>query len=318
MQLFSIGVYLLHMNGTEILSPITGQPIPTYRNSNIQTFARACTVFLRQSSRGNIENWNGYPNRIDPLYINPRWRDVFPKMDLFAGYIGDSYPLCADLPRRQFLNTGAKYILLGSSPVPEYQTGDEWWSHSWWKPYNTIVNLVLNRTLSGLYAALCNMGSDNVCHYQPIVTLTQSLSCYGDECLIDEPRTIRVSEDPLVYYKYIRPACVELTFFNVGKLIRDNWYQGPWPGICANPAVDKAFEACCPSGRDDGSMFCLYTGERVLYSTATKRCMENTRFSNGDMCDFNWINVDYSNTGCAVWVPQYESWFWTNVACIIR
>jgi len=43
MQLFSIGVYLLNIDGTLKVSPSTGLPIPTYRNTDIETFARAWT-----------------------------------------------------------------------------------------------------------------------------------------------------------------------------------------------------------------------------------------------------------------------------------
>jgi len=314
MQLFSIGVYLLNMDGTPKISPNTGLPIPTYHNSNIQTFARAWTGYLRQSARGNIENFDWTPNRIDPMALYPRWRDVFPKMDLYGGYIGDSYPLCEDLPRRQFLNVGAKYILLGSSAIPEYQTGDEWWS-----PDSSLAHISLNSTSSALYAALCNQGSDGLCHYLPVVTLNETLTCQGNECLVDELRTIRLSENPSIFYEYIRPACVELTFYSNGRLVRNNvWSE--WPGICANPSIDKAYEACCTgcgSWGCVGSSFCLYTGEKVLYNTAINRCSAYTQFSDGALC--NWTGIDdsyYSNAGCHTEGP--DDWHWTNQTCSVK
>jgi hypothetical protein len=324
MQLFSIGVNTLNMDGTEKYASDTGLPVPTYRNSDIQTFARAWTGFLRQSQRGNIENWDWDLNRIDPLAIEPRWRDVFPKMNLYGGYIGDGYPLCSDLPARQFLNVGAKYILLGSSSIAEYQTGDESWAWSWWASSHTIINLSLNRTSSALYSVLCNAGSDGKCRFQPVVTLNQTLVCQGTECVVDELRTIRVSDSPPIYYEYIRPACVEHTFYNSGRIVRDNQYY-KWPGICANPAVDKAHEACCGTSCDPlafwacgGSMFCQYTGERVLFSTAQSRCSNNNKFSNGGLCTWTYIDGGYSNTGCNVWKPEYERWHWTNQTCTVQ
>ena len=172
MPLFSIGVYQLNMDGTLKLSPSTALPIPTYRNSDVQTFARAWTGFYRQSARGNIENWRDqHINRIDPMAIEPTFRDVSLKMDLFGGYIGDSHPLCSDLPRKQFLNIGAKFILLGSSAVPEYQWGDESWRDGWWIPYVPVINLSLDMTSSVLYSTLCNAGSNGQCRFRPVVVL---------------------------------------------------------------------------------------------------------------------------------------------------
>jgi len=322
MQLFSIGVHLLNMDGTLKFSASTGLPIPTYRNSDVQTFARAWTGFLRQSDRGNIENWRDqYLNRIDPMTINPSWRDVFPKMDLLGGYIGDSYPLCSDLPKKQFLNIGAKYILLGSSAIPEYQTVDEWWKESWWKANNNVlVSFSLNKTSSSLYAALCNAGADGKCRFQSVVTLNQRLSCKDQECLVDEPRSVLVSDNPPIYYEYIRPACVELTFYSNGRLVRDNSGY-VWPGICANPVVDKAYEACCSgcgSWGCDGSFLCLYTGERVLYDTAVNRCTSSSKISNGALCNWTYIDDVFASHGCFVQIPQFVNWHWTNLTCSVQ
>jgi hypothetical protein len=55
------------------------------------------------------------------MNINGRWRDVFPKTDLYGGYIGDGFPLCVDLPPKHFLRRGATYRLLGSKASPELQ-----------------------------------------------------------------------------------------------------------------------------------------------------------------------------------------------------
>ena len=53
MQLFTIGLEKLNTNGTSVLE--NGEPIPTYENSDIQTFARAWTGFRRQYLRFNKE-----------------------------------------------------------------------------------------------------------------------------------------------------------------------------------------------------------------------------------------------------------------------
>jgi hypothetical protein len=79
-------------------------------------FVLACTGFELQPRRGNIE---GYDDRIDPMRIQPSWRDFFPNMDWNDGYIGDGYPLCNDFPNKVFQQKGATYRFLGSSSLPE-------------------------------------------------------------------------------------------------------------------------------------------------------------------------------------------------------
>lgn len=40
MQLFSIGLFLLNQDGTQILDQATGQPLPTYTNEDIVNLSR--------------------------------------------------------------------------------------------------------------------------------------------------------------------------------------------------------------------------------------------------------------------------------------
>ncbi len=118
MQLFSVGLYLLNIDGTEKLDE-NGDPILTYTNDEIMSFARIFTGFVRQPPRGNSEEiWFGR-NVLDFTTIEPTYRDRFPKHDLTGGYIGDGYPLCVDLPPKMFLRKGATYKLLGDNPRPQ-------------------------------------------------------------------------------------------------------------------------------------------------------------------------------------------------------
>ena len=69
MQLFSIGIYELNMDGTKKLSG-SNAPILTYSNADIQNFARAWTGFVQQKSRANFEmDIVDENNRIDPMRI---------------------------------------------------------------------------------------------------------------------------------------------------------------------------------------------------------------------------------------------------------
>ena len=49
------------------------------------------------------------------MRIRAQWRDILPKSDLQGGYLGDGYPLCADLPAGYFLRRGAHYKYKGPS-----------------------------------------------------------------------------------------------------------------------------------------------------------------------------------------------------------
>lgn len=55
MQLFSIGLYSLHNNGTRILDT-GGRFVETYTNDDISEYARVWTGFQSQNPRGNIED----------------------------------------------------------------------------------------------------------------------------------------------------------------------------------------------------------------------------------------------------------------------
>jgi hypothetical protein len=317
MQLFSIGILKLNSDGTPKVDPATGLPIPTYQNEDIQVFARAWTGFYHQERRSNIElggDWE--PNRIDPMRINPDWRDVYPKMDLNDGFIGDSYPLCSDLPEKQFLKKGAKYILLGSSSLAEYQSGDM----DWWAGYSDdeLLRMTLDPN-SQLRNILCNPGTPgSECNFQPVVVLQENLQCTGQECILDNLRAFKVQQDPPVYYEYVRPACVELSFYNTGKKINKRW---PYETMCANIQVDEVMDACCPP-RDvywgGAQCICQFTGERVKYSNGVSRC-NAVHGANAGYCDWEWMwnNGEKNNPDCLQWMEDY-TWHWTNMTCTVR
>merc|ERR1711920_30938 len=99
----------------------------TYSNDDIEEYARVWTGFTRNNPRGNIESQDR-ENNIDPMKIETKKRDRFPKMGLNGQYIGDKYPLCSDSPNHKFLKKGAKYVLLGFSSNSEHQDNPKEWS----------------------------------------------------------------------------------------------------------------------------------------------------------------------------------------------
>jgi hypothetical protein len=238
MELFTIGLVMLHENGTAMLDA-AGNPIETYDTSDVQTLARAWTGFDRRNGRGNIEEDQlRLSNEIDPMQVKPDWRDIFPKRDLYDGFIGDGFPLCADLPPRPFLRKGAKFHYLGLDSTPLLQSD----------PVRSGTPVRMRLDSSQLYEALCAkaMPSGN-CTFPSTVTLPSNLLCDGLECGVD---TVRVAEVGTtgVFYEFERPPCVELAFFSGGQTIFSR--GGPRSDIgnqplCANPLTLAAGGACC-------------------------------------------------------------------------
>ena len=86
MQLFTMGLWHLHDNGTKVLDA-KGQPIATYVQDDVVNFARAWTGFVAHPERANLEIRRLFPahNTIDPLKLRMSRRDTFPRTDLVGG-----------------------------------------------------------------------------------------------------------------------------------------------------------------------------------------------------------------------------------------
>lgn len=228
--------------------------------------------------------------------------DPFPKPDLDAGFIGDRYVLCVDLPAQSFLKAGAKYRLLGGSPLPELQEDPT--------EFVDTANVVLRAELSpssALYSKLHNGGN-----YQLTVELDTDLLCFGIECGVDTVRVVKVGS---VYYEFVERPCVQMSFYDNGMQImqRDNYKLGT---MCANPDLAHAREACCRAERyeevrtalmETGVTY-LYEGERMTYATAESRCVDYGL----DLCLYERVKV----------IPSDDSWrkgyHWTNKDCQVN
>jgi hypothetical protein len=249
----------LNDDGTPVRDS-NGKVVEVYTNEDIESFARAWTVFDKTAVRGNIEEASrgSTSNRVDPMQIVADYRDAFPKSGL-DGTLGDGYILCEDLPTASFLKKGAKYRLLGGTsgmilclicclPIntavktnlldsaPELIKDPSYFSQD--NLYN-ITRAELDPS-SALYQRLFNGGD-----YQMTVTLENDLTCTQIECLVDTLRVVKVG---VIYFEYVQPPCVQLAFYNDGKQIqlRDNYRQGQ---MCANPSMVTAKAACCREER---------------------------------------------------------------------
>ncbi|KAL7542550.1 hypothetical protein ACHAXR_011864 [Thalassiosira sp. AJA248-18] len=302
MQLFSIGLVKLNDDGTPVIDPATGNPLETYTNENIESFARAWTGFDRIAARGNYEEsrTGTSDNRLDPMRIIPDWRDPFPKSHLNQGFIGDGYLLCKDLPAQSFLKKGAGYRLLGGKSSPELMKDP---SHFADDSINDILRVELSPS-SALYERLHNGGN-----YEVFVELESDLICTPGtfECDVDTLRVVKLGS---VYYEFVERPCVQLAFFDNGKQINfRDWRQAQ---MCANTDLAHAREACCREDRSqevqrakmESNVTYLYEGERMTWATARNRCVAYGK----DLCLHNSASIDW-------WRKGYH---WTNRDCGIN
>ena len=263
MQLFSIGLWELDGDGTYRLDA-RGQPMMTYTNDDILDLSRAWTGFTKRPDRGNVENYkggdSGGTNYIDPARLRPDYRDVFPKLDLHGGYVGDGYPLCADLAPDLFLRAGTSYTYLGPALTTDMTRSF------------LAEGMPLADASSPLYRALCAPSGDGgKCALRSSVTLAADLACHGIECDTDHgPRLVRIANgNATAYFEWERPPCVELAFFNDGQLIvRSNSQDAD---MCADPSVAMA-GSCCVTRASGELAQCRYKSELMSYATSESRC----------------------------------------------
>lgn len=288
MQLFSVGLHRMHQDGTHMLSD-DGELIPTYTNDNIVEFAKIWTGFRQQEWRGNLEQKRiSDGNQIDPLKVFPERRDIFPKMDLHRGHIGDGLPLCLDLAPRHFLRIGAKFRYLGKEGVPHQASGKGGYDFST-EGTQTHPMFELDPDASSLYSTLCSPQSDGKCQFRSIVTLSANLPCNGLECNVVDGSTIRivkiVTNGAAYYYEYQPVPCVSLTFFvgaeggrfieNVNQFASHGSDDQLIERVCADPKAPIAAPGCCsPEGSSCFEYSCNYVDERTPFEDALQRCSD--------------------------------------------
>lgn len=153
--------------------------------------------------RGNIERFFGPSsyNFVDAMVldgatantifeeIGASTRDVFPKLNLYGGYLGDAHPLCTELPRRPFLRRGARFSYIGSNALPKLHRATE--------SDGKRTRLTLEPG-SALYRALCNAwepGGSAACRFRSTVELAANLPCHGVECEVTVMVAVKVRDE---------------------------------------------------------------------------------------------------------------------------
>lgn len=305
MQLFSIGLYKLNMDGTKVMDE-NGSPVETYRIEDIMSYARSWTGFGGRYKRGGTSTSDRRgDDSLDPMRIIASSRDLFPKSDLNEGFIGDrSAPLCSDLPSGHALRKGAAWTLLGSSPVPRLQEDRDDWGPQ------------LKRSLeldpaSPLFNKLCNPTSNGECTFPGSVVLDENLSydptSEMTEQTVDTIRTVQLKNSGFVtpiYYEYKRQPCVEYSFFHNGqKLVQAVQIQGqPNPSMCGDPRLAIATPMCCSSA-GLGHFYCNYQGERMTFASAQHMCESYGE----EICQTGTVSEE-SECGSGATSRPFRSW----------
>ena len=111
------------------------------------------------------------------------------------------------------------------------------------------------------------------------------------------------SSGDLVYYEYVRPACVEMEFFENAKTIANSRYgiqknNGESTHLmCANPKSLAAAPMCCDKTDQrtyrKGASECVYESERVSFSTAEARCAQT---QGKELCEWGQSSTTYASS----------------------
>ena len=288
MQLFSIGLYKLNQDGSQMLSE-NGFPLEAYTMDDIASYSRAwtgtplifcfCLAMLPSphnlTSLNIIVSYTGFVMRpirggavagnremvdttsLDPMGFNHTARDVFPKTDLTHDYIGNRVaPLCVDLPPKHFLRKGASFRLLGGTGSPQLQHDPSSWSTD-----PDLKRIELDPS-SPLFLKLCDPSPQGgECSFPSTVNLADNLlyeeaAMSGEEYAVDTLRTVVLKKglSKPVFYEYVRQPCVEFAFFDNAKKVikgqvRRNYVQKP--SMCANSKLAVATAMCSESGWRD-------------------------------------------------------------------
>ena len=197
-------------------------------------------------------------------------------MNLFRGYVGDTYPLCTDLGARTFLRKGARFRYLGERhPVPELSHGTDWSTISG-ATRDNAPPFAPDPSQSALYAALCDADLAGRCRFRSAVTLNASLACHGVECGVETIRVVTIVHSGSEYhFEYMPPACVAFGFLETGEgryveSLKDDTLQDR---LCMEPGLAVGAAACCvPASNGCFDLPCEYVEEKLSYEGALGRC----------------------------------------------
>lgn len=246
--------------------------------------------------RGNIEEQEGRLNSVDPMNIILDWRDMFPKQGLDGKYIGDFHMLCSDVPAQSYLRKGTSFRLLGKSKLSDLR------SLSVASKTGTDIKVVILDQDSALRKKLCNIDSIGQCKYSETVQLDENLSCFGIECSLDQIEVIQVADG--IFYEFVNPPCVQMAFFEQGRMVSPSVSSLSQATTCVDMDSRVGASACCASD-DTIATFntCKYTGEKVSFDEAVRRCGINGK----SLCEFSSVSTNPAFCGDCC---NYKGFYW--------
>ena len=173
--------------------------------------------------------------------------------------------------KRHFVKKGAKYVLLGASPIPEkVYDPPEWASNE--NATRFVLqkpNIRYGNQLDFLYNHLCNPDRRGDCHPKAVVTLISNIKCLGPECDVDTVRVVQVT--PNLFYEYIPLPCVNQAYYQFPKKIVGRFHGDR--NLCADPRRELASASCCGKFGYAETLGEKYWGETMTYKTAQARCI---------------------------------------------
>ena len=312
MQLFSIGLKLVNIDGSPILSQ--GYEIATYDNDHIEAFARVWTGMFEEKGRKNIEKFG--TNHQDPMDIRYDLHDFLPKTNLYGGHLGDGYPLCADHPR-SFLAKGARYRYTGDISA-EGREFDVFWTAPERPRFAPSSS-------SDLFKVLCKRDSrTGKCTFPSFVELPQTLPCHGaQECGAEHVRVVKIVDgNNIGYFTHVPSPCARLSFFNGVTTYNPEKYFNNGPPQCTDPTSPIiAAPACCETANgnlfpDWGKDKCLFFGETVSLKTAQDRCAK--AHPSGVAMQVCPTNVFSRKLDARQYACADTGYIWTTESCQLR
>lgn len=316
LQLFTIGLVELNIDGSAKLDN-AGNEIPTFDNSDIATFARVWTGLNCNTYRLNFEGVVlGRENGIDPMKIKPLHHDRFPKTKLGSGYLGDQVAPCTDYSQGNFLVKGARFRFLGAKSLEGSYDTDYWFSRWGGGRFQPPPE-------SALYQALCApAGEGGACTFPLDVVLTEALPCDAENdwtCGVDHAQNVKMVEgDNVVWYEWIRPKCVRMTFMEQGYWTKASYFLDTPKLQCADAALPVAAGFCCKPSDENGpgghkgnswskfEKFSKFPEELVTFATLKQRC-EN---QGGEICPDHNVKSGFRADKSIAY-----SHLWTSTPC---